>query len=174
MMEHQIKGIHYICDENHNHVRKCKEKKLFMVNLEDISNEEFETSTHEVLHLFMEYFPQLNLPKVELEIFLHTLTSISTWQTLKWVGYIKQYKSIVLIDNGSMNKFIWCNIAQETDWYMHVINNLQTMILNGTTVKCGGHCENVWSWMDDYSLKYPCLIFKWVVLILSWVLNGYK
>jgi hypothetical protein len=27
------------------------------------------------------------------------------------------------------------------------------MIANGGSMKCGGHCENVWLQMGDYSLK---------------------
>jgi hypothetical protein len=45
------------------------------------------------------------------------------------------------------------HIAQETHYYIHVVNNFQIMISNGGSMKCGGQCENVKLQMGDYSLK---------------------
>ena len=39
MIEHQLKGLCYNCDEKYFSRHKCKEQKIFMVVMEDISEE---------------------------------------------------------------------------------------------------------------------------------------
>jgi hypothetical protein len=43
MAEHQLKGLCYNCDDKYFLGHKCKEQKIFMAILEDISEEDFET-----------------------------------------------------------------------------------------------------------------------------------
>jgi hypothetical protein len=45
-------------------------------------------------------------PKVDPLISLHALTSLSVTQTLKIIGYIKNHKVIILVDNGCTHNFI--------------------------------------------------------------------
>jgi hypothetical protein len=63
-------------------------------------------------------------------------------------------KVIILVDSGITHNFIHHRIAQETYFYIHVVNNFQIMIINGGSMKCGGHCENVHLQIGDYHLKY--------------------
>jgi hypothetical protein len=87
--------------------------------------------------------PPSDPPEVEPVISLNALTGFSTPQTLKLIGYIKHRKVIILVDNGSTHNFIHRRIAQETNCYIHAVNNFQIMIANGGSMKCGGRCENV-------------------------------
>jgi hypothetical protein len=87
--------------------------------------------------------PLSNTPEVEPLISLQNLIVFSTPQTLKLIGYIKHQKFIILIDNGNTHIFIHCRISQEINCYIHAVNNFQIMIANGSSMKCGGHCENV-------------------------------
>jgi hypothetical protein len=64
-------------------------------------------------------------------------------QTLELIGYIKHMKFIILVDSGSTLNFIHCHRAQEFNGYIRVVNNFQIMIVNGGSMECGGHCENV-------------------------------
>jgi hypothetical protein len=84
---------------------------------------------------------------------LNALTGFSAPQTLKLIGYIKHQKVIILIDSGSTHNFIHHHISQETNCYIHVVNNFQIMISNGGSMKCGGHCENVCLQIGQYNLK---------------------
>jgi hypothetical protein len=97
--------------------------------------------------------PPSNPPEVELVISLNSLTGFSAPQTLKLIGYIKHRKVIILIDSESTHNFIHRRISQETNFYIHAINNFQIMIANGKSMKCGGHCENVCLQIGDYHLK---------------------
>jgi hypothetical protein len=85
----------------------------------------------------------LELPEVEPIISLNVLTSFSTPQTLKLIGYSKNRKVIILIDSGSAHNCIHPRISQETHFYIHAVNKFQIMIANGGSMKCGGPCENV-------------------------------
>jgi hypothetical protein len=124
-----------------------------MVILEDISDDEAKIVHLEVLHHFVEYIPHPNLWDVESCISMHALTSLFAPQTLKMIGYIKNHKVIVLIDNGSTHNFIHRRVAQENHCYIHLMNNFQIMIANGGSMKCGGCCQNVRLQMGDYFPK---------------------
>jgi hypothetical protein len=89
---------------------------------------------------------------VEPHISLHALTSIPTPQTLKLIG-IKHHKVIIIIDSDNTHTFIHCWVIQETQFYIHVVNKFQIIISNGSSMKCGGHCENVCLQIGDYYLK---------------------
>jgi hypothetical protein len=93
-------------------------------------------------------------PEVEPVISLNALIGFSTPQTLNLIGYIKNWKVIILIDNGSSHNFIHHRISQEVNCYICVIDNFQIIISNGGSMKCGGRCENVWLQIGQYHLKY--------------------
>jgi uncharacterized membrane protein len=50
MVEHQLNGLFYNCDEKYFPGNKCKEHKLFMAILEDVSDEYVEVSLEATLH----------------------------------------------------------------------------------------------------------------------------
>jgi hypothetical protein len=153
MVERQLKGLCYNCDDKYFLGHKCKEQKLSMAISEDISEEDVETP----LVPESPKITDITLPKdpseVEPIISLNALTGFSAPQTLKLIGYIKHRKVIILVDSGSTHNFIHRRIAQETHCYIHVVNNFQIMIANGGSMKCGGRCENVHLQIGDYHLK---------------------
>ena len=54
----------------------------------------------------LEDAPDMPYPKEKPRISLYYLSRFSTPHTLKWIGYIKQKKIIVLIYNGITHNFI--------------------------------------------------------------------
>jgi hypothetical protein len=84
---------------------------------------------------------------------LHALTVFFAPQTLKLIGYIKHKKVIILVDSGNTHNFIHRLFSHEVNFYIHVVNNFQIMIVNGGYMKCGGNCENVRLQIDQYNLK---------------------
>jgi hypothetical protein len=154
IVEHQLKGLCYNCDEKYFLGHKCKEKNLFMSIFEDISEDNIETPLVSESPETLDITPLSDPPEVELVISLNALTSFSAPQTLKLIGYIKHQKVIILVDSGSTHNFIHRRIAQENHCYIHAVNNFQTMISNGGSMKCGGRCENVCHKIGDYHLKY--------------------
>jgi hypothetical protein len=110
---------------------------------EDVSEEDVIVPLVEEPSLPYATHEPANPPGVDPLISLHSLTRFSTPQTLKLIGYIKHIKVIILVDSGSTHNFIHHRIAQETNCYIHVVNNFQIMIANGGSMKCGGRCENV-------------------------------
>jgi hypothetical protein len=119
----------------------------------EISEEDEETPSMSKSPKSTDITPPSDPPKVEPVISLNALTSFSTPQPLKLIDDIKHQKVIILVDSGSTHNFIHCHIAQETQCYIHVINNFQIMIANDGSMKCGRHCENVRLQIGDYHLK---------------------
>jgi hypothetical protein len=142
MVEHQLKGLCYNCDDKYFPGHKCKEQNLFMSISEDVSEEDVEAPLVSVSPKPTDITPPSNPPKVEPVISPNSLTGFSTPQTLKIIGYIKHRKVIILVDSGSTHNFIHHRIAQETNCYICAVNNFQIMIANGGSMKCGGRCEN--------------------------------
>jgi hypothetical protein len=153
MVECQLKGLCYNCDDKYFPGHKCKEQNIFMAISEDISEEDVETPIVSESPEITDITPPLDPPEVEPVISLNALTGFSSPQTLKLIGYIKHRKVIILVDSGSTHNFIHRRIAQETHCYIHAINNFQIMIANGGSMKCGGCCENVCLQIGDYHLK---------------------
>jgi hypothetical protein len=153
MVEGQLKGLCYNCDDKYFPGHKCKEQNLFMSISKDIQEEDVDNSPMPKSPEISEINPPSDPPKVEPIISLNALTGLSTPQTLKLIVYIKHRKVIILVDSGSTHNFIHHCISQETHCYIHAVNNFQIMIASGGYMKCGGRCENVCLQIGDYNLK---------------------
>jgi hypothetical protein len=94
MVEHQIKGLCYNCDDKYFSGHKCKEHKFLVAISEDA------------------------------------------------------------FDSGNTHNFFHCHISQETHCYIHPLNNVDIMIDNGGSMKCGERSENVRLQIGQYNLKY--------------------
>jgi hypothetical protein len=125
-----------------------------MVIYEDIFEEDVDDSSLKYLPQTDAHTPPSDAREVEPCISLNSLTNIYIPETLKLIGYIKHRKVITLINSDNTHNFIHFHIAQETMCYIHVVNNFQIMIANGGSMKCGGHCENVYLQIGHYHLKY--------------------
>jgi hypothetical protein len=153
MVERQLKSLCYNCDEKYFPGHKCKEQKLFMAISEDVFEDDVEASLVAESYEPTDMTPPSDPPEVEPIISLNDLIGFSAPQTLKLIGYINHQKVIILVDNGSTHNFIHHHIAQETNCYIHAINNFQIMIANGGSMKCGGRCENVHIQIGQYHMK---------------------
>jgi hypothetical protein len=153
MVERQLKGLCYNCDDKYFSGHKCKEQNLFMAISEEISEEYEETPFVSESPESTDITPPSDPPEVEPVISLNALIGFSAPQTLMLIGYIKHQKVIILVDSGSTHNFIHRRIAQENHCYIHAVNNFQIMIANGGSMKCRGSCENVRFQIGDYHLK---------------------
>jgi hypothetical protein len=153
MVECQLKGLSYNCDDKYFPGHKFKEQNIFMAISEDVSEEDVEAPLVSVSPEHTDITPPSDPPEIEPVISLNSLTGFSTPQTLKLIGYIKHRKVIILDDSGSTHNFIHRCIAQETNLYIRAVNNFQITITNGGSMKCGGQCENVCLQIGDYRLK---------------------
>jgi hypothetical protein len=120
---------------------------------EEISEEDEETPSMFESPESTDITPPSDPPEVEPFISLNSLTGFFASQPLKLIGYIKHQKVIIVVDSGSTHNFIHRHIAQETQCYIHVVNNFQIMFANDGSMKCGGCCENVCLQIGDYHLK---------------------
>jgi hypothetical protein len=68
----------------------------------------------------------------------NALARISTPQTLKIEGYIKNKKVIVLIDFGSTHNFIHYKLAKALNFFEYPSPKFQVMIAYGGTINCSG------------------------------------
>jgi hypothetical protein len=144
MADHQRRGLWYNCDENNAPGHRCKEHKLFQIDMtthaliKDILIEEtLELHVEDTkTQVQVDFKPPFS--HEELLISLHALSGISTPQTLKLTGYVKYRK--VLVDNGSTPNFIHKRVAEETHCFVHSVHNFQIVITDGGMMKCGGRC----------------------------------
>jgi len=153
MVECQLKGLCYNCDDKYFPRNKSKEQNIFMVVTEDLSEEDVFFLPVDELPLPSELTPLSDSPKYELVISLNALTGFSAPQTLKLIGYIKYRKVVILVDSSSTHNFMHRCISQEVKFYIHAVNNFQIIITNGGSMKCGGWCENVRLQIGHYHLK---------------------
>jgi hypothetical protein len=124
MVEHQIKGLCYNCDDIYFLGQKCKEQNHFMAISRDILEEDVETPLVPESLEITDINPPSDPPKVEPIISLNDITSFSTPETLRLIDYIKHAKVIILVDSGNTHNCIHRRIAQETHCYIHAVNNL--------------------------------------------------
>jgi hypothetical protein len=106
MVEQQLKGLCYNCNEKYFLGHKCKKQKIFMAISEDFSEEDVETPLVFMSPEPTDITPPSDPPKVESIISLNALTGFSAPQTLKLIGYIKHKKVIILVDSGCTHNFI--------------------------------------------------------------------
>ena len=85
----KAKGLCYNCDEKYFPGHKCKEQNIFKAISEDISEEDVETPLVPEWSEINDITPPSDPPEVEPIISLNALTSFSTPQMLKLIGYIK-------------------------------------------------------------------------------------
>jgi hypothetical protein len=130
MVERQLKGLCYNCDDKYFPGHKCKEQNIFMAISEDVSEDDVEAPPVAESPEPTDMTPPSDPPEVEPVISLNALTGFSAPQTLKLIGYIKHQKVIILVDSGSTHNFIHRRISQETNCYICVVNNFQIMIAN--------------------------------------------
>ena len=116
---------------------------------------------------------ELEIPQEEAIISLLDSWCISSPQTLKLQGYIKNYKVVVLVDSGSTHNFIHKKVIEGTHCYVHPMSNFQIMIANGGPIKCGGGCENVKLQLGEYHLKTHMFVIDTggcdIVLGVEWL-----
>jgi hypothetical protein len=159
MADRQRRGLYYNCDEKYAPSHRCKEHKLFQIDMttqdliKDINIVETPELQFEDTNTQIQADIEPPFSHEEPLISLHALSGISTPQNLKLTGYIKHQNVIVLVDSGSAHKFIHKRVVKETHCFVHAVPNFQIMITNGGMMKCGGRCENVKLHMGDYHLK---------------------
>jgi hypothetical protein len=93
MVECQLKGLCYNCDDKYFLGHKCKEQNIFMAISEEISEEDEETPSMSESPESTDITPPSDPPEVEPVISLNALTGFSAPQTLKLIGYIKHRRS---------------------------------------------------------------------------------
>jgi hypothetical protein len=113
MVERQLKGLCYNCDDKYFPGHKCKEQNIFMAISEDVSEDDVEAPLVSVSPEPTDMTPPSDPPEVELIISLNALTGFSAPQTLKLIGYIKHRKVIILVDSGSTHNFIHRHIPKK-------------------------------------------------------------
>jgi hypothetical protein len=103
----------------------------------------------------------------------NALAGISTPQTLKIEGYIKNKKVIVLIDSGSTHNFIHYKLAKALNCFVYPTPEFQVMIADGGTINCLGKCNKINLTMGEYVMNIPMISIPMggadVVLGIQWL-----
>jgi hypothetical protein len=101
MVECQLKGLCYNCDDKYFPGHKCKEQNLFMAIFEEILEEDEETPSVSESPELTDITPPSDPLEVEPIISLNVIIGFSAPQTLKLIGYIKHQKVIILVDSAT-------------------------------------------------------------------------
>eukprot|EP00253_Pinus_taeda_P028524 PITA_28524 len=103
----------------------------------------------------------------------NALDGITTPQTIKIEGHIKNKKVIVLINSGSTHNFIHCKIAKELNCFLYQTLECQVMVTSGGTINCSRKCHNIKLCMGEYVLNRQMLSIPMggadVVLGVQWL-----
>jgi hypothetical protein len=87
----------------------------------------------------------------------NALAGISTLQTLKIEGYIKNKKLIVLIEFGSTHNFIHYKLAKDLNFFVYPTSEFQVMIADGGTINCSGKFNKINLTMGEYVMNSPMI-----------------
>jgi len=145
MEECQKKGLCYNYDEKFVHDHCCTQKKLYLLDADAPSEEEYESAPAETT----EEVPNEEAPVIS----YNALSRITTPQTMKVKGFFKKCPLIVLLDSGSTHNFIDPWVAKATDCYIHPTKTFEVMVGNEGKIACKGTCHNVKLSMGHYTLK---------------------
>jgi hypothetical protein len=85
------------------------------------------------------------------------LARISTPQTLKIEGYIKNKKVIVLIDSGNTHNFIHYKLSKALNCFIYPTPDFQVMIANGGTINFSLKFHKVNLTMGGYVMNSPMI-----------------
>jgi hypothetical protein len=118
MVERQLKGLCYNCDDKYFPEHKCKEQNIFMAISEDVSKEEVKAPPMAESPEHTDLTPPSDHPKFESVISLNSIIGFSSPQTIKLIGYINHWNLIILVDSGNTHNFIHRHISQETNFYI--------------------------------------------------------
>jgi hypothetical protein len=114
MVERQLKGLFYNCDDKYFPRHKCKEQNISMAIFDGFFDKDVDVShVEEIPQAYYHTLPS-NPLNVEPLISLNTLTGFSTPQTLKLIGYIKHRKFIILVDIINTHNFSHRYISKES------------------------------------------------------------
>jgi hypothetical protein len=101
------------------------------------------------------------------------LARISTHQTLKIKGYIKNKKVIFLIDYGSTHNLIHCKLAKALNCFIFPAPEFQVMIENGGTINFSGKFHKINLTMGEYVMNSPMISIPMdgvdVILGVQWL-----
>jgi hypothetical protein len=164
--ERKEKGLCFNCDNKYSKGNKHGEKKLFYIDCEEEEEQEQEPSQDE------------NVEAISSEELTPTrscnaLARISTPQTLKIEGYIKNKKVIVLINFGNTHNFIHYKLAKALNFFVYPVPEFQVMIADGGTINCSGKFNKINLTMGKYVMNIPMIAIPMggvdVVLGIQWL-----
>jgi hypothetical protein len=106
MVEHQLKGVFYNCDDKYFRGTKSKEQNIFMAMSRDFYEEEENVSRVEEIPQPVD--PNSLFDPLEFKPIIspNYLIGFTTLKTLKLIGYNKNRKCIILFDNGDNHNLI--------------------------------------------------------------------
>jgi hypothetical protein len=166
--ERKAKGLCFNCDNKYSKGHKCGEKKLFYIDCEEEEEQEHEQEPSQD-----ENVESISSKELTPTILCNALAGISTPQTLKIEGYIKNKKVIVLIDSGSTHNFIHYKLAKDLNCFVYPTPEFQVMIADGGTINCSGKCNKINLTMGEYVMNSPMIAIPMggvdVVLGIQWL-----
>jgi hypothetical protein len=164
--ERKEKGLSFNCDSKYSKGHKCGEKKLFYIDCEEEEEQEQKPSQDENVEA-------ISSEELTPTISCNALARISTPQTLKIEGYIKNKKVIVLIDSGSTHNFIHYKLVKALNFFVYPAPEFQVMIADGGTINCSGKCNKINLTMGEYVMNSPMIYIPmggaYVVLGIQWL-----
>jgi hypothetical protein len=165
LKERKVKGLCFNCDNKYSKGHKCGEKKLFYIDCEEEEEEE-EPSQYENVE-------SISSEELTPTISCNALAGISTPQTLKIEGYIKNKKVIVLIDFVSTHNFIHYKLAKDLNCFVYPVLEFQVRIADEGTMNFSRKCNKINLTMGEYVMNSPMIAIPMggvdVVLGIQWL-----
>jgi hypothetical protein len=131
LAERKEKGLCLNCNSKDSKGHKCGENKLFYIDCEEEEEQEQEPSQYENIEA-------ISSEELTPMISCNAMAGISTPQTLKIEGYIKNKQVIVLNDSSNTHNFIHYKLSKALNFFVYLVPEFQVMIADGGTINCSG------------------------------------
>ncbi|XP_029130601.1 uncharacterized protein LOC114916981 [Cajanus cajan] len=127
MSERRAQGLCYFCDEPFTPEHGLSHKKL---QLHVMEVDELQDNEEDEVLLGNSMGPNSTDP----QIYVHAITGIANFQTMRVTGYHKKKPLHVLIDSGSTHNFLDIEVAKRLGCRIDAFDSLSVVVADGTKI----------------------------------------
>ena len=132
--EKRAKGLCFWCDEKYEVGHKCKQKQLYVVEVQEESDDENGKETVEEEE-----------EEVNPHISVHAINGIVSkgYKTMRVTGHVNKRDLHILIDSGSTHNFLDVEMAKKLGCTLTSINPIRVDVANGSSLSYVSACKGL-------------------------------
>ena len=132
--EKRAKGLCFWCDEKYEAGHRCKQRQLYVVEVQEESDDE---SGNEKAEKEEE--------EVKPHISVHAINGIVSkgYKTMRVTGHVNKRDLHILIDSGSTHNFLDVEVAKKVGCMLTSINPMRVDVADGNSLSCISACKGL-------------------------------